>query len=83
MILRQAARLAVAGTAMGLSLAGVLRPLISRMIPPTGPGGEGVRIDMAVAVVTAAFLMGIVLLAAWLPARRAARIEPTLALKGE
>jgi ABC-type lipoprotein release transport system permease subunit len=32
---------------------------------------------------TAAFVIAIVLMAAWLPARRAARIEPSMALRGE
>jgi len=36
-----------------------------------------------VAAATAALLIGVVLMAAWLPARRAARIEPTLALKAQ
>jgi ABC-type lipoprotein release transport system permease subunit len=35
------------------------------------------------AAATAALLMFVVLVAAWLPARRAARIEPTLTLKGD
>jgi ABC-type antimicrobial peptide transport system permease subunit len=76
MILRQAARLGFAGAAAGLALAGALRPLVSRMV-------RDVSIDPALAAATAALLMGVVLLAAWLPARRAARIEPTRALKAE
>jgi ABC-type lipoprotein release transport system permease subunit len=40
-------------------------------------------IGPAMAGATALLLVGIVLVAAWLPARRAARIEPTLALRGQ
>src|SRR6266446_1606268 len=82
MILRQAAKLGIAGAAAGLALAGAVRPLISGMVPSTGlRAGQDVWISPAVAAVTAALLIGVVLMAAWLPARRAARIEPTLALK--
>jgi ABC-type antimicrobial peptide transport system permease subunit len=42
-----------------------------------------VRISPAVMGTTAAFVIAIVLMAAWLPARRAARIEPSMALRGE
>ena len=76
MILRQAAALGWAVRCMGLCLAGVARPLISRMVRTSGS-------DPAVVAATAALLIAVVLLAAWLPARRAARIEPTLALKGQ
>ena len=52
-------------------------PLVAHMSPgrrdqPCGRRGDGQRC-----------LIAVVLLAAWLPARRAARIEPTLALKGQ
>jgi putative ABC transport system permease protein len=76
MILRQAAGLGTAGAAAGLGLAGAMRPLISRM-------AQDVSIDPVVVAVTAALLVAVVLIAAWLPARRAARIEPTLALKAQ
>lgn len=76
MILRQAAGLGIAGAVVGLGLAGAARPLISRMV-------QDVWINPAVAAATAALLIGVVLIAAWLPARRAARIEPTLALKAQ
>jgi len=84
MILRQAAGLGIAGAAVGLGLAVALQPLVSRMVPSTGlrTGGD-VSIDPAVAAATAGLLIGVVLMAAWLPARRAARIEPTLALKAQ
>jgi predicted permease len=76
MILRQAAGLALAGAMVGLGLAGAARPLLSRVVPD-------VWVNPAVAAATAALLVGVVLMAAWLPARRAALIEPTLALKAE
>jgi ABC-type antimicrobial peptide transport system permease subunit len=76
MILRQAARLGIAGAVVGLGLAGAVRPLIARM-------AQDISINLAVVAATAALLIGVVLLAAWLPARRAARIEPTLALKAQ
>jgi predicted permease len=74
MILRQAAGLGAAGALVGLALAGVARPLV--------PAGQDVRIDPAIVAATAAVLVGIVMLAAWRPARRAARIQPTTALRG-
>jgi putative ABC transport system permease protein len=45
--------------------------------------GQDVWINPAVVVATAALLIGVVLLAALLPARRAARIDPMLALKAQ
>jgi predicted permease len=84
MILRQAARLAIAGAAVGLGLAGAARPLVARMISSTDLGaGHDDLISPAMAAVIALLLVGIVLVAAWMPARRAARIEPTLALRGQ
>jgi predicted permease len=74
MILRQAAGLGAAGALAGLVLAGVARPLV--------PAGQDVRIDPAIVAATAAVLVGIVMLAAWRPASRAARMQPTMALKG-
>jgi putative ABC transport system permease protein len=84
MILRQAAVLGIAGAAVGVGLASVARPVIARMVPSTGVGaGQDVWINPAVVAATAAVLVGVVLVAAWLPARRAARIEPTLALRAQ
>ncbi len=76
MILRQASGLGIAGAAVGLGVAGAVRPLLSHM-------AEDVWIDPGVAAAAASLLLGVVLMAAWLPARRAARIEPTLALKAQ
>ena len=76
LILRQAAGLALAGTALGLSVAVVARSLVSRS---TG----NISIDPALMCATTVLLCAIVVLAGWLPARRAARVEPTLALKAD
>jgi putative ABC transport system permease protein len=76
MILRQAAGLGVAGAGAGLALALTARLLLSRTV-------RDFPLPPAVAVLTAAALMGVALAAAWLPARRAARIAPTLALRGD
>jgi preprotein translocase subunit Sec61beta len=50
---------------------------------PPNTASQGVSIDPAVATAAAGALIGIVLMAARLPARRAARIDPTLALKAQ
>jgi ABC-type antimicrobial peptide transport system permease subunit len=76
MILREAAGLGVAGALVGLGLAGAVRLLI-----PDAGISRDVGINPAAVAATAALLIAVVLIAAWLPARRASRIEPTLALK--
>ena len=75
MILGQAARLGIAGAVLGLGIAGAAWPVVASMV-------QDVWISPAVVASTAALLIVVALLAAWAPARRAARIEPTLALKG-
>jgi ABC-type antimicrobial peptide transport system permease subunit len=76
MILSQAAGLGFAGAAFGLGVAVAARPFVSRI-------AQDLAVSPTVMVVTAALLIGVVLMAAWLPARRAARIEPTLALRAQ
>ena len=76
MIFRQAALLGLAGSAVGAGLAAATRPLIVAFV-------HDVAINPLFAVATSAGLIGVVLLAAWLPARRAARVEPTLALRAQ
>ena len=78
MILRDAARLGVAGVVLGLGAAGVLVPVVSTTVSST----VDVWINPALVAATAGVLIVVAMLAAWLPARRAARIEPTLALRG-
>jgi len=76
LILRQAARLTIAGAALGLSIAAAGRPLLAGIV-------ESVSESSPMWIVTTAALVAVVTLAGWLPARRAARIEPTSALRGE
>src|SRR5262249_42953783 len=64
MILRQAGALGVAGAAAGLGLALAARPLFA-----------SVPLDPAVAAAAAVLLIAVELVAAWIPARRAARLE--------
>ncbi|HEV3197348.1 MAG TPA: ABC transporter permease [Bryobacteraceae bacterium] len=76
MILRQAALLGLTGAALGGCLAGIARPLVSGL-------AQDVSIPFRSAIATTGLLVVLVTLAAWLPARRAARIPPTVALRGE
>jgi putative ABC transport system permease protein len=76
MILRQAAGLAVSGVLVGLGIALALRPLVARL-------AGAVSIEPGLVAATATLLAAVVMVAAWLPARRAAKIEPTLALRAD
>jgi predicted permease len=76
MLLEQTARIGGAGLIVGLLLAlGVARALAS--------GLYGVHVDVWLFATMAAPLTLAILLATWLPARRAARVEPTIALRDE
>ena len=75
MILGQAAKLGVAGAIVGLGLAVIARAFTMSVI-------ADVWIDPLIVAAIAGLLIAVVLVAAWLPARRASRIEPTLALRG-
>jgi predicted permease len=74
MILRQAARLGIAGALGGVSAMMVARQLATRIV-------QDVSLNPALIAATAVLLIAVVLLAAWLPARRAARVDPALAIK--
>jgi hypothetical protein len=76
MLMRETARVGGAGLLVGLTLA---------MMIARGLSGSlyGVRIDAWLFVSMAVPLAAAILTATWLPARRAARVEPTVALRDE
>jgi predicted permease len=77
MILRESTMLAVAGIAVGVAAALLLTRLVKSMlygIPPWDPA------TLAGGVV---ILMIVALAASWIPARRAARVQPMVALRHE
>ncbi len=75
MIVSRGAGLAGIGLGVGLILSGIMAPLISRLL-------YGVRpIDPEVFIAVPLILMGVVLLASYIPARRAARVNPIVALR--
>lgn len=77
LVLRDGMRLAAAGLGMGLiaalALTRVLRGLLFE-VPPTDP---------ATHVGVALILLAVVLAACWIPARRAAKLDPWIALRTE
>ncbi|HET8697213.1 MAG TPA: ADOP family duplicated permease, partial [Gammaproteobacteria bacterium] len=76
-VLRQGIALAAGGIALGLGASAYLAKLLGGML-------HGVEsLDAAALAVTAAVLAGATLLAAWIPARRATRVDPLVALKEE
>jgi putative ABC transport system permease protein len=76
MIVRQSLRPVVAGLASGMLAAGALSPFLQRLL------FEVSALSPATMTGAAAGLLTVALAACVLPARRAARIEPTQALKG-
>jgi ABC-type antimicrobial peptide transport system permease subunit len=78
MVLRQGMVLAIAGLAVGL-LASVGA---GRALSALFPGGDG-RTDLMAFLLVASAVLMVTLLAAYVPARRASRINPTEALRHE
>jgi putative ABC transport system permease protein len=77
LVLRDGLRLAAAGLGLGLIAALALTRLLRGLlfeVPPT---------DLATHAGVALLLLGVVLLACWVPARRAARLDPWRALRAE
>jgi len=77
MVLGEGARLALVGAALGLVGGVALSRLMAGVLYGVEPGDP-----VTVAVVTAV-LAGVALLASWVPARRAARVDPMEALRWE
>jgi predicted permease len=77
MIVRQGVIVALAGIAVGLAAAFAGGRLIESLLFGVSPRDPGVFAG------TTAVLLGVVLLACWLPARRAARLSPLEALRSE
>jgi putative ABC transport system permease protein len=76
-IIGEMAALAVAGTAAGLITAAALTPAITAMLFGVSPAD-------ATTYVAVAMLLGVVvLIASWIPARKATRIDPLMALRQE
>ena len=75
MIVSRGVGLAGIGVGVGLILSGIMAPLISSLL-------YGVRpLDPEVFIAVPLILMAVVLLASYIPARRAARVSPIVALR--
>jgi predicted permease len=77
LIIREVAWLALAGTAAGVPLALAASRLIAGMLYGLSPG------DPALIAFSAVILLGVAIIAGYLPARRASRIDPMTALRSE
>jgi predicted permease len=77
MVFGQGARLAAAGAAIGLACSWGLIRLLNSIVPAL-PGADALTIGCV-----AALLVAVALFACWLPARRATRIDPIIALRSE
>jgi putative ABC transport system permease protein len=77
MVIRHGLRLAAAGAVIGLAAAGALSRLMSNLV-------FGVKtIDPVTYGATAGILILVAILACYIPARRAARVDPMVALRYE
>ena len=77
LVLRSGAALAVRGVVLGLGLALAVTRALERLV-------FGVStVDPVTYAVVSVALVGVALLACWLPARRAARVDPLVALRYE
>jgi putative ABC transport system permease protein len=77
MVLGQGLRLAVAGVVIGAAMAGIGSRLIKGMLFEVEPADPGTYVAVAGAV------LGVAMLASYLPARRATRVDPIRALRSE
>lgn len=77
MVLGQGATLAVVGVALGIGGAAATTRLLSSLLFGVSP------VDPLTFGVVSLSLVGIALLASYLPARRASRVDPMVALRAE
>jgi len=77
MVLREGARLAIAGIVVGVAASAALTRLVSGLLYGVAPT------DPLSFVAAAAALFAIALISSYLPARRAARVDPLTALRAE
>jgi putative ABC transport system permease protein len=77
LVLAQGLRLALLGTAFGLAGAIAVARLLRAIAPELPPA------DLATGAGVTAFLIAVAAFACWLPARRAARLDPIAALRAE
>jgi predicted permease len=77
MVVRRSAGLAIAGVLIGLALASAGAQGLAAILYGTDP------LDPAILGGTAGLLVGCALLAAWIPARRAARVNPASVLRAD
>jgi putative ABC transport system permease protein len=77
LILRQGARLAIVGSVAGVGGALLLRKIMASMLYGLDAS------NLLVLSLVPCVMVAVTLLASWLPARRATRIEPTIALRYE
>ena len=76
-VLGQGARLAIAGLVAGGVLAALATPLMSSLLVNVSPT------DVMTFAGTGAILLAVALVAAWIPARRAANLDPVQALRAD
>jgi ABC-type antimicrobial peptide transport system permease subunit len=77
LVVRQGLALALPGCVLGIAGALVLVRLVASLLYDVKPN------DPFTFVATALVLLGVALLACWLPARRAAKVDPMVALRYE
>ncbi len=77
LVMRQGMRLMLVGLVLGLAVAAVATRFVAAMLFQVSPT------DGATFVAVSAVLVFVALLACWLPARRAAKVDPMVALRAE
>ena len=77
LVLGRSLRLALLGTALGLAGAWGIARLLGAIAPGLPPA------DFATASVVTGTLLGIAVFAGWLPARRATKVDPIIALRSD